>query len=90
MSYTLSDTELRLLKPLLGILRGRLSAAGCNDFDEFESCFETDEERDQFIRDYCDYNGDPSDAAWFIESRHLPDFAVLGFLMSRMYPEVPA
>lgn len=87
MSYTLSDTELRLFRPLLEILDDRLSAAGCNDFDEFESCFTSEAEMFEFIEAFNAYNGSPEDNEWEKKQRHLPDFCVLGLLMHRMYPE---
>jgi len=70
--------EKQLAAKLLNMASDEFGNHGCNDVAD--SIYEdwTLEERQQFVKDYCEYNGDPSE--YDPEFLHLPDFALMGFM----------
>lgn len=82
VALLLTVTECRLLAPLLERACDTMGNAGCNDFAEYETAFESDAEREAFTKMYHDWNGDPQD---YCPGDMLPDFAVLGFFASRVH-----
>lgn len=55
---------------------------GCNDVEEKVWDGWTKEERQQFVKEYHEYNGDPEE--FDPNFLHLPDFAIMGFLAHKL------
>lgn len=58
---------------------------GCNDFDL--SKYMTSEQGKEFMRQYHEYNGDPEEFSDDEYNGWFQDYAVMGFLAHKIYPE---
>jgi len=78
----MNDKEKQLAAEFLELAGDKFSNHGCNDVEE--SFWEgwTLEERQQFVKEYHDYNGDPEEYnPDFID---LPDWAIMKFLAYKL------
>jgi len=74
--------ETELLKQILKIASRDFAQHGCNDVDDKLFTDWTIEEREKFVKEYHDYNGDPEefDRGYL----HLPDFAIMNYLAHKL------
>jgi len=77
-----SDKEIKLAQYFMERASEELGNNSCNDVEEEVWQEWTLEERKKFIKDYHEWNGDPED--YDDEELHLPDFAVMSFLSSKL------
>ena len=74
--------ERELAASMLEIAAEKFSNHGCNDVEESLFGGWTLEQRQEFARQYHEWNGDPEeyDPKYF----HLPDWAIMSFLADRL------
>lgn len=81
----LSKNERRLTSDLLKISGREFANHGANDVPDKLYDGWTAEEREQFVKEFHEYNGDPEE--FDPKHLHLPDFALMAFLAHKIYPE---
>lgn len=78
----LNEKEKKLASHWLDEASNIYGAKGCNDVEEKVWNGWTKEERQQFVKEYHDYNGDPEE--YDPNFLHLPDFAIIRFLAHKL------
>ena len=78
----MNDKEKQLAAEFLELAGSEFSNHGCNDVDESFWKDWTLEERQQFVKEYYDYNGDPE--TYDPDFIHLPDWAIMKFLAHKL------
>ncbi len=78
--------ELLLASKLLKLAREEFGRHGCNDVDQKELGIDswTDEQKIEFAKGFGEYNGDPFDNPSVQEFNRLPDYALMGFMASKL------
>jgi len=78
----MTDKEKKLTALFLRLASDEFGNHGCNDVPEkyFEGW--TKEERQQFVKEIHEWNGDPEE--YNPEFLHTPDFAIFGFLAHKI------
>lgn len=79
---TISEKEANLISHFLELASDEFSNMGCNDVPESVWDGWTKEERQQFVKEYHEYNGDPEE--YDPEFLVLPDFAIMSFLAKKI------
>lgn len=74
----MKDKELKLAAKFLELSSEEFTDHGCNDVSEEYWEGWTIEERQEFVKGYYEYNGDPD--VYDPEYLHLPDYAIMGYL----------
>ena len=83
--HRMNKKEINLLCHFLYLASDEFGNHGCNDVEESVWKEWTLEERKEFVREYCIWNGDLEE---YDESNlHLPDFAIMGFLKHKLKNE---
>ena len=74
--------ELKLAAEMLQLAEQEFSNHGCNDVEDSVYDGWTLEERQQFVKEYHDWNGDPHE--YDHNFLYLPDFAIMSFLAYKL------
>ncbi len=79
----MNEKENKLAAKFLKLSSDEFGNHGCNDVDD--SVYEgwTLEERQQFVKEFHDWNGDPEE--YDPEFLHLHDYAIMSFLAYKLY-----
>lgn len=80
----MKDNEKRLASSLLKDAAHVFSNHGCNDVDESHYDGWTKEDRQQFVKEFHDWNGDPEE--YDPEQLDLPDWLLMDFLAFKLKP----
>ena len=75
----LSKKEMNLAAKMLELASDTFSNHGCNDIEENFYNELTNEEKDAFIKEYHEWNGEPDE-----EFSDLADWTVMGFLAAKL------
>lgn len=78
----MNKKELQLAAHFLNEASSQYANNGCNDVDESVWSRWTKEERQEFVKGFHEYNGDPEE--YDPEYLHLPDFAIMGYLAHKL------
>jgi len=81
-SFTLTEKELKLLVRFLNDYSNKCWNSGCNDVDEEMWSGWIKEERQEFLKEFYEYNGDPEN--YNPEFLYLPDYATIDFLAYKL------
>jgi len=78
----MTQNEKILAVNFLNLASEEFSNHGCNDVDEKYFKNWSIKERQQFVKEYYDWNGDPEN--YDPEFLHLPDFCIFSFLAHKI------
>jgi len=81
----MNDKEKKLAAYCLKEASYEYGQHGCNDVDERVWDGWTKEERQQFVKDFYEHNGDPEN--YNPNFLHLPDYCIMGFLAHKILNE---
>lgn len=78
----MKNKEFSLAAKLLKMADEEFGNHGCNDVDESFWDGWTKEERQEFVKEFHEWNGDPEE--YDPNFLHLPDFCLMGFLAAKL------
>jgi len=78
----MNEKEKKLTAEFLDLASSEFSNHGCNDVEESFWAGWTKKERQQFVKEYHEWNGDPE--AHDPEHLNLPDHAIMSFLAHKV------
>lgn len=78
----MNELEKKLASEILKLASDQFSNHGCNDVSERVWKGWTVEQRQQFVKEYHEYNGDPEE--YDPEYLHIPDYALMSFLAYKL------
>ena len=82
----MTPNEMKLAAEMLKIADDEFSNHGCNDVDDSVWDGWTIEERQQFVKEFHEWNGDPEE--FDPNFLHLQDFCIMGFLAEKLKKSV--
>lgn len=78
----MNEKERMLASKMLTLSSDEFGNHGCNDVDEKLWEDWTKEQRQEFVKEFCKWNGNPEE--YNPEFLHLPDFAIMDFLAYKL------
>jgi len=82
----MTEKELKLASKFLVIAANEFGGHGCNDVPEKIWSGWTKEERQKFVKEYHEYNGDTNE--YNPDFLHLDDYVIMGFLAHKILTEL--
>lgn len=82
----MKDREKELAAKFLELAAGEFSNHGCNDVDDDFFSGWTKDERQEFCKEWREWNGDPEE--YDPEFLSLPDYAIMDFLAYKIRGEI--
>lgn len=78
----MTTKEKKLAAKMLDLASNEFGRHGCNDVDDSVYNEWTLEERQTFVKEFHDWNGDPEE--YLPTHLHLPDYAIMDFLAHKL------